>query len=528
MADSTPTASKPAASKSATPKPKPRAGVQRKTKAEREQFAKEEAERQKSRAAEEAKNAATRGGRGGRAGRGGRGASAVGQNERARDPPFSGGGVFGAGGGARPAARPRALSEGYAELLEGQQAARPDESSAGRVDEAADDGPSTSGGGRAGGVKKVEVVDIPSDDEPDVPKRNIERIGYPSDDDAEITDSKVKIKGKQKATTILVDRTRPGWQLRPTIPEHDPGEGDGNKTKKKGASQGKKASVIKKSDPDANAPGVEADENNPDAMDLDEPVFVKEQPSSPETRRRSLKKQIRSKDVKPGAAAATETIEELAERQRVVDDENKLRDVIVSAATKSTSPSAEAEKEYDSQEELIDPIVKKGKMFLFQLPPLTPFLVDPASVPEEDPDVKTEPGVVTVDNDHGAEKDGAAAAQPRRPRLQVDGLLTATEPHPLPSGLVGKLRLHKSGKVSLDWGGTDMEVRYGSEVSFLQDVVLVQPPIDEDTEMNGGGNDGEEKGKEKAVKPKVQGTAYALGPVRKKMVMIPDWAKLYD
>jgi len=27
---------------------------------------------------------------------------------------------------------------------------------------------------------------------------------------------------------------------------------------------------------------------------------------------------------------------------------------------------------------------------------------------------------------------------------------------------------------------------------------------------------------------KVTGTAYALGQIRKKMVLIPDWAKLYD
>ena len=98
----------------------------------------------------------------------------------------------------------------------------------------------------------------------------------------------------------------------------------------------------------------------------------------------------------------------------------------------------------------------------------------------------------------------------------------------LPAGVVGKLKVHKSGKVTLDWGGTDMEVKLGTEVNFLQDVVLVQPPT-ADTHQNGEGlgNEVEDAG-DGIKKEDVKGRAYALGHVRKKMVLIPDWAKLYD
>ena len=72
----------------------------------------------------------------------------------------------------------------------------------------------------------------------------------------------------------------------------------------------------------------------------------------------------------------------------------------------------------------------------------------------------------------------------------------------LPAGVVGKMNVHKSGKISLDWGGASMDVRYGTEVDFLQDLVLVD------------GGEGR--------------NCWALGQVENKMVVIPDWQKLYD
>ncbi|KAK4935110.1 hypothetical protein LTR10_023781 [Elasticomyces elasticus] len=519
MADSNPTASKPAAAKPG-PKPKPRAGVQRKTKAEREQFAKEEAERQKARAAEEAaKNAATRGGRGaGRGGRGGRGASTSGRDER-RDHSFGGGGVFGAGSAARPTAR-RALGEGYAELLEGQQAAKPDEfgGTPGAI-EIEGDMPSSSGGGRTAGAKKNEIYDLDeSDDEPKELMRDMDAIAISSSDEAEPEPEEEPndSKGKEKETK-LAHRPKRVRGLRPSRAARYLTEAEQKEKEEKAAKLGKKPRTVKKVEPDAQDVADDGD-----AMDLDEPVFVKEQPSSPELgRRRSLKK-VRSRDAKPGSAV--ETIEEAAERERVTLDMNKLRELILRSQTHEHP--ATVSDGIPSDEEFEDRATRDGKLLLFQLPPLTPFLFD-ASIPDES-EVKTEPG---VDNTAATKEEADGGAQPGRPRLQTDKLLTATEPQPLPAGMVGKLRVHKSGKVSMDWGGTDMEVRYGAEVDYLQDVVLVQPPIkkedDEDVEMKDGNNETND-GEEKKSKPKPKGTAFALGQIRKKMVLIPDWAKLYD
>ena len=51
-------------------------------------------------------------------------------------------------------------------------------------------------------------------------------------------------------------------------------------------------------------------------------------------------------------------------------------------------------------------------------------------------------------------------------------------PTVLASGKVGKLRVHKSGRTTLDWGGTSLELHAGMEASFLQDIVIAKtyPP----------------------------------------------------
>ncbi|EXJ84537.1 hypothetical protein A1O3_05206 [Capronia epimyces CBS 606.96] len=506
---------KPAAAKPSVtgPKPKPRAGVVRKTKAEREQFAKEEAERQKARLAEEAKNERARGGaRGGRGGaRGGRGGSSTGQrDERARDGPISvGSGVFGAGSGLKPGGRPRGLlAEGYSEMLDGQPGIKFDESQAGTVELAG-----SSGGGRGAGSRRTEAFDIPSDEEADEPKRDIEKICISSGEEDEGAVSK---KGKAKA---IRRAPRTGTGLRPVRAPRIRREDEED-----ASASGRRQGLVKKNEPDFHEP-------DEDEMDVDEPVVVKEQLSSPELRKRSLRK---SSNKAREAKLATETIEERAERLRVSDDTHKLRNLFVAQQIKPQATADDSDVEESG--------IEDGKFFLFQLPPLTPFLLDADAIVQE-PAIKAEPtsdtiatvpqsSTVTEANASGGvevkkdpDLDGAGTIP--KPILEMDGLLTATEPTRLPSGLVGKLRLHQSGKVSLDWGGTDMEVRYGSEVDFLQDVVLVKPGVKtegqgENENVTATDGDRSDAHKDRA------GAAYALGHVRKKLVLIPDWAKLYD
>jgi len=52
---------------------------------------------------------------------------------------------------------------------------------------------------------------------------------------------------------------------------------------------------------------------------------------------------------------------------------------------------------------------------------------------------------------------------------------TPSGPSPFPSGKVGQLRVHASGKTVLSYGGIEFPVRLASDVGFAQDFVVVDP-----------------------------------------------------
>uniref|UniRef100_A0A7S4Q699 DNA-directed RNA polymerase III subunit RPC4 n=1 Tax=Alexandrium monilatum TaxID=311494 RepID=A0A7S4Q699_9DINO len=71
----------------------------------------------------------------------------------------------------------------------------------------------------------------------------------------------------------------------------------------------------------------------------------------------------------------------------------------------------------------------------------------------------------------------------------------------LPDGLLGKLRIHKSGKVRMEFGGLPFCVDQGSDTFFRQDLACVCPLANE---------------------------VIDLGPIRKRMVLTPDVDALLD
>jgi DNA-directed RNA polymerase III subunit RPC4 len=511
--------------------PRPRGGIQRKSKAERDQFAKEETERQKTRAAE--LEAASRGGRGGTrlVSRGGRVEGTPAQRHG-----FGSGGVF--GGGGVPVAQSKKKYEAYAELVEEGVKREGADSSPGKVaggrsatGKSGDRGEGTSKGGPPGGGAPAvgETIEVITDDEPDdkLPKRDINEIAKSDNEDEDKDQNPLPSsdgKGKQKAAST--HRTRkPNTGLRPVRAPRTERKEDGQDGQNDTALRKKRPSTNKRLD--AESQEISSDNRDDDAIeDTDSVQLLKEQPSSPE--------QSRKKPVKPKAAttgksgrdvkaAASDTVEDRAERLTIQHDEQRLRDIF--------GPKAELVHDDSDDDELPEPL-DDGQLFLIQLPPLTPFLTDPTAAPEPLEEVKTETHLGANGTSIDLETkplDSNPVDGPSKPAAQnpqLEGLLTATEPLRLPSGVVGKMKVHRSGKVTLDWGGTDMEVKLGSEVDFLQDVVLVTPAGPRD-EMDVDG--GDEEGLLAApARKKARGTAYALGQVRQKMVLVPNWAKLYD
>ncbi|KAK3109479.1 hypothetical protein LTR53_017232 [Teratosphaeriaceae sp. CCFEE 6253] len=83
------------------------------------------------------------------------------------------------------------------------------------------------------------------------------------------------------------------------------------------------------------------------------------------------------------------------------------------------------------------------------------------------------------------------------------------------AGAVGKLRIHASGRATLDWGGTMLEVGMGGEVGFLQDVVVLGLP-DRKKGAAGEGASGDEQ--EEAGEEEEQGWAMGMGQVKGKYI----------
>ena len=250
-----------------------------------------------------------------------------------------------------------------------------------------------------------------------------------------------------------------------------------------------------------------------DEIDIDEHFGV-HAPIAAEVSRKPRRKSTRQRDGKPNL---TETTEEREERLRYADDVQKLRSILLPAALTEHKAEENISMNDDTEENNLQQHPEEGKLYLFQFPPMTPFLVNDTSTYEidialEDPDAPVKrpvplPSQVknekTEDVEIKIEEDGDVEGGSTKPPLKVPSVVTAKAP-PLPAGSVGRINVHKSGKITMSWGGTDMEVRYGTDVDFLQEMVLL---------------DGDGEGNR---------SAFDLGRVERKMVVVPDWQKLYE
>ncbi|PYH85984.1 hypothetical protein BO82DRAFT_350767 [Aspergillus uvarum CBS 121591] len=150
-----------------------------------------------------------------------------------------------------------------------------------------------------------------------------------------------------------------------------------------------------------------------------------------------------------------------------------------------------------------------GQLFLMQFPPLTPNLVLPGTEttdahptttqpPATEQPVKREDEMEIVDGD-----EDATAAQGSAK------VVTAADPGLL-AGRVGKLNVHASGRVTMDWGGISFELDRATAVDFSQEALIVSTP------PNAG--DEEFPDDEKKV--------WAMGQLSGKFTVTPDWEKM--
>ncbi|KAI9765732.1 MAG: hypothetical protein M1840_007165 [Geoglossum simile] len=126
---------------------------------------------------------------------------------------------------------------------------------------------------------------------------------------------------------------------------------------------------------------------------------------------------------------------------------------------------------------------KEGRLYLFQLPPIIPPLV-----PLIKPDPADLPAPPLPANQH---------------QQQQAPIPPAAHPAAAAEGLIGRMRVHRSSRVTIEWGGSRLEIQKGSDWGFLTDVVA--------TDDEAVGNDP---------------IACGMGSVRANFVAVPEWRSL--
>lgn len=222
-------------------------------------------------------------------------------------------------------------------------------------------------------------------------------------------------------------------------------------------------------------------------------IIPDEPPSSPETRRKG-KQKIKIED--PSEEALPE--EEYDEETQMDREEQARRkhdlDIVRTEFGQGEDKDGDATMlDADGAEQ------RANKVYLFQFPPglpdLEPIVVKP------DPDAPNG-DLMQLDPPSNESKPITIKDEPQLPRL--------------PSGAVGKMKVHASGKVTLDWGGMSLCLGAGGKADFLQCVFAATFPDQKIDQKEGSAGSAEVE----------EGQAVNLGRVRGKMVVTPDWEEM--
>ena len=224
----------------------------------------------------------------------------------------------------------------------------------------------------------------------------------------------------------------------------------------------------------------------------------REPPSSPEARMKAKDKVKAS--TQPSRFAAErpdyQTPAELEEWERHQEDLDVLRKELGMPIPTSADANGDATMTDSETEDR-----RADKVYLFQfppvLPPLQPANAKTAGDAQNGPPAETNESM-QLDNPIPIKHEPSTETSP-----------TQHQPK-FPSGAVGKLKVHASGRVTLDWGGTSLCLGMGTEASFLQDLIVANL-------SDVGGADGASGG---------GGTATSMGSVRGKFVVTPDWEEI--
>ncbi|KAF2666695.1 hypothetical protein BT63DRAFT_316004 [Microthyrium microscopicum] len=332
---------------------------------------------------------------------------------------------------------------------------------------------------------------------------SVDKIKKLEDDDIDmhsipITSNK---KGKQRAKDVEITRSQRVWQG------------------VYGANADSDSITIKEEDDTETVPILEALDLQPDT-----PTTVEEKTPKPRARRRHTNE-----------PSGFQTTEDIKEWGRHLDD---LDAIVHELSINKDKPATTSDDPIDADANNAQADVKEDRVYLFQFPPVVPNLFPFGSAVKEEPKAagtgrqapatsskatpaKPAPATGSKSTPQAAQPTNSSAptgagtsteeAIPVKDDPKAPKPLFPERPSHLPHltpGNVGKLRVYKSGKAALDWGGTSLQLNMGVMPFFLQDSVMVKlKPQDSGVR----------------AKEPPSGEAMSFGQVRGKFVVTPDW-----
>ncbi|KAF4947143.1 hypothetical protein FSARC_14033 [Fusarium sarcochroum] len=194
---------------------------------------------------------------------------------------------------------------------------------------------------------------------------------------------------------------------------------------------------------------------------------------------------------------------------------NELGAVEIAQGEEGVEGAEGAEGEEGEEGKTQGPSNKDGRMYLFQFPPVLPPLKQVAQ-PKPVSKVKPEPG---EGDDNVLELTPAAAdADPvdltedlNGTGLNIPGFEDPEQKGGFMSsllasgGMVGQLKVRKSGRVEMDWGGSTMELSPATGMNFLTTAVII------------------EENDEKPRPGVVGGESIGMGKIMGRFVLAPKW-----
>ncbi|KMU85964.1 hypothetical protein CIHG_03494 [Coccidioides immitis H538.4] len=193
-------------------------------------------------------------------------------------------------------------------------------------------------------------------------------------------------------------------------------------------------------------------------------------------------KKIRKKVTIKDARSMLQTEEERQEYDRHEEDIEQLKQALGNISTADIATGAEAGDENKINAEAIKD-ERQGRLFLLQFPPMTPNLMTPSARQDQSDETTTldgastaqAPETITIKKENGTTAHiplggSASLTVPSKSASSIP-FISATNSQ-LPPGRVGKLKVYRSGRATIDWGGISFELNKGTDVDFLQDAVV--------------------------------------------------------